>query len=339
MTNTGEFDETLIIDKGAVQIYSDTGRAYLDLENDTVLNGSGLIYYTPPSEEGGPALLKLVDVCVKDDAEAMLVIECEKDIPVVVEVEGENSVELIWSSEVTLTGTGKLKKMRLTSTAFSKGDFTGELNAFTAVCAIVSEGTGLYIKYDCTVYGNYVETASHDMPIAAYSEEEGATLICTFTISEGASYTVSEGVSVIFYNLGENYEDYLSIQGDFINNGSLVYASETPLSEPQKLFDLLDLSGDGLVFVSEELDSVDNADIYNNDGFVSGGVIDAPSLEIDETVTEKTFYVLEYGGRIYYTPPTEKGEPARLKLSEVNPMYFLYFVHERYSRNFRDRGR
>lgn len=325
VTNTGEFDETLIIDKGAVQIYSDTGRAYLDLENDTVLNGSGLIYYTPPSEEGGPALLKLVDVCVKDDAEAMLVIECEKDIPVVVEVEGENSVELIWSSEVTLTGTGKLKKMRLTSTAFSKGDFTGELNAFTAVCAIVSEGTGLYIKYDCTVYGNYVETASHDMPIAAYSEEEGAILICTFTISEGASYTVSEGVSVIFYNLGENYEDYLSIQGDFINNGSLVYASETPLSEPQKLFDLLDLSGDGLVFVSEELDSVDNADIYNNDGFVSGGVIDAPSLEIDETVTEKTFYVLEYGGRIYYTPPTEKGEPARLKLSEVNPMYFSSF--------------
>lgn len=318
VTNTGEFDETLVTDHGAVQIYSDTGRACLDLENDTVLNGSGLIYYTPPSEEGEPALLKLVNVCVKDDAEAMIVINCGAEIPVVVEVEGENSVELMWSSEVTLTGTGNLKKMLLTSTAFSKGDFTGELNAFTAVCAIVSEGTVLYLKYDFTVYGNYVETASPVMPIAAYSEEEGATLICTFTISEGASYTVSEGVSVIFYNLGEDYEDYLSIQGDFINNGSLVYTSETPLAEPQKLFDFLNLSGDGLVFVSEELDSVDNADIYNNDGFVSGGIIDNWLLEIDETVTEKTFYVLANGGRIYYTPSAGEGLPARLKLSEVS---------------------
>lgn len=318
VTNTGEFDETLDIDKGAVQIDSDTGRAYCDLENDTVLNGSGLIYYTPPSEAGEPALLKLVDVCVKDDAEAMLAINCNDEIPVVVEVEGENSVELSWASEVTLTGTGKLNKMLLTSKAFSKGDFTGELNAFTAVCAIVSEGTVLYLKYDFTVYGNYVETASPVMPIAAYSEEEGATLICTFTISEGASYTVSEGVSVIFYNLGEDYEDYLSIQGDFINNGSVVYASETPLAEPQKLFDFLNLSGDGLVFVSEELDSVDNADIYNNDGFVSGGIIDNWLLEIDETVTEKTFYVLANGGRIYYTPSAGEGLPARLKLSEVS---------------------
>lgn len=318
VTNTGEFDETLDIDKGAVQIDSDTGRACLDLENDTLLNGSGLIYYTPPSEAGEPALLKLVNVCVKDDAEAMLAINCNDEIPVVVEVEGENSVELMWPSEVTLTGTGKLNKMLLTSKAFSKGDFTGELNAFTAVCAIVSEGTVLYLKYDFTVYGNYVETASPVMPIAAYSEEEGATLICTFTISEGASYTVSEGVSVIFYNLGTDYEDYLSIQGDFINNGSVVYASETPLSEPQKLFDFLNLSGDGLVFVSEELDSVDNADIYNNDGFVSGGIIDNWLLEIDETVTEKTFYVLANGGGIYYTPSAGEGLPARLKLSEVS---------------------
>ena len=302
--------------------------------------GEGRIYYTPPTEEA-VAVLKLENLSVNENCSPVF-IGCPYDIPVILEAVGNNKASIEWLSYVMLTGEGNLDATILAVGDFEPYEFTGKLNAKVGVVYSLEDDPVLY-EQD-TIYGEYVESSGPDaVSVLAgldiikenINGQVYTTPVCTlFRVPEGSVYTVPEGTIVAFINLNnENYMDYLTIEGEFINNGAVVLANteeQTP-ENTSELIESLNFSGNGFflstVYNPESDDNVsvgiENADIYDNNGFLKLSVDDFPGGKLDKITIDDTtpkFFCCpddEGKGVVYYTP-SEDGAPALLEVWDIH---------------------
>lgn len=273
-TASGNGDDE--IDDSNSEIYSNNGYLYGgDIENGVTIDENtvktfyidGLtnnpIFYTPPEGEN-PAMLEVYGI-----GNSKAHFDCYVDIPVILYIEGDNSFDFNWLSDVLLTGPGSFTGVIATKEFYIGEDFEGELNAKVQEHEITATDAGYDITVYNVIYGSYVQTEPYET-LAGEMEgnESGLTYrsLVTLTVTKDSAYIIDEYCTAEISNAGNNYEEYLKIDGEIVNDGAIVCSGEIP-DDRAAFIRSLKLRGSGTVqFEYEDEDGIPKTDIYTNDG-------------------------------------------------------------------------